>query len=489
MGSPPPIGNPSGLECVALGMRYLLLSLLLTALGPLSLLGEKTSGTLIERISCPSDSRFSYALFLPEGHNPDQPTPVLVVLDPRGRALRSLERFREGANELGWVVASSWDTQSDSAGAPNPEAFAALMNDLQSRVHIHPRRLYLTGFSGLSVTLFAFAPHMPTTLAGIIPVSGGPRNYGIEKDANYDIYGFAGTRDFNYQEMRELEQELDERKHPHRIVFFDGRHQWPSAEDAAEALRWLELRAMARKLRPQDKAWIESRWLQAKAHAEAVDEPGEEVEALLAYEILANDFVEFKDVSAATLRWDELARSKTVKRWKKAERRRATSEEYFREDLFQHFALMVQQRPAPTLQESIRALKVATLLQESENEDPWKAAAAQRKLAHIITHAGFYQPRAFLELGQGSSALAMTRLALAVWDQNGGARWFEARALAQMGRHEEAVNTLGRVMQLEGRFGVPAAKAEADFAPLLKRDDFRTLVKSLAPDTDTAPSP
>src|SRR5688572_11599284 len=95
------------------------------------------SGTLDERVVC-ADGAHTYALYLPEGYDPDAAWPVLLVMDPRGRAVMAAEPFFAAADTYGWVVASSYDTRSDvmSGQDPNGPAVAAVLGDVQTRVPI-----------------------------------------------------------------------------------------------------------------------------------------------------------------------------------------------------------------------------------------------------------------------------------------------------------------------------------------------------------------
>src|SRR5262245_35966911 len=79
-------------------------------------------GQVTERIACEGDATQSYALYLPTAYAVEKKWPVLIVMDPRGRALLALELFRPRAEELGWIVASSYDTMSDGDWNTNEKA-------------------------------------------------------------------------------------------------------------------------------------------------------------------------------------------------------------------------------------------------------------------------------------------------------------------------------------------------------------------------------
>ena len=105
-------------------------------------------GTIAERVACRDRPEKTYALYLPPSYAPDRPAPILYLLDARGRALLALERFRGAAEAYGWILASSYDSRSDTKDDPNTPALQAMWSDTHARLSIDPRRLYLGGFSG-----------------------------------------------------------------------------------------------------------------------------------------------------------------------------------------------------------------------------------------------------------------------------------------------------------------------------------------------------
>jgi len=60
------------------------------------------------------------------------------------------------------------------------------------------------------------------------------------------VFATAGTDDFNYLEMRQLDRTL---KTPHRLAIFDGGHMLPPDSVAMDAIEWLELQAIQHRIR------------------------------------------------------------------------------------------------------------------------------------------------------------------------------------------------------------------------------------------------
>jgi hypothetical protein len=76
------------------------------------------------------------------------------------------------------------------------------------------------------------------------------------------VFGTAGTEDFNYLEMRQFDQELSS---PHRVVIFEGGHQWLPSNLAVEAVEWLGFQAAHPDSRDEPKPALDSRELEREA--------------------------------------------------------------------------------------------------------------------------------------------------------------------------------------------------------------------------------
>ncbi len=86
---------------------------------------ELARGRVTETLVCREAPGQSYALYLPSSYDDAKPAPILYMLDARGRALLPIERFREAAQEHGWILVSSYNTRSDTQDDPNTAAVAA----------------------------------------------------------------------------------------------------------------------------------------------------------------------------------------------------------------------------------------------------------------------------------------------------------------------------------------------------------------------------
>src|SRR5207249_3134996 len=126
---------------------------------------------------------------------------------------------------------------------------------------------------------------------GVIACSAG---FGgeIPDKVPFAFFGTAGVTDFNYRELRRVDRELDDRKAVHRVVIFEGGHEWLPAPLTFAALGWLNLQAMRTGALAPDPAWIEEQFAGRLAAAPA--QPA--VENFRALKSIATDFKGLADV-------------------------------------------------------------------------------------------------------------------------------------------------------------------------------------------------
>src|SRR6185436_18956147 len=141
---------------------------------------------------------------------------------PGARGRQMVEKYQAAAEQYGYIVAGS-NTSRNGPWSVSMTAVHAVSTDLGQRFSIDAERLYLTGLSGGARVAMMVALGK-NNIAGVIASSAGFPDSQPRASVPFAVFGTAGTEDFNYIEMRQLDRKLTS---PHRLVVFDGGHTLP----------------------------------------------------------------------------------------------------------------------------------------------------------------------------------------------------------------------------------------------------------------------
>ena len=269
-------------------------------------------GQVVERIDALSDSSRSYALYLPSNYTPNRKWPVLYAFDPGARGRVPVERFKEAAEKYGWIVLGS-NTSRNGPWDIMVNAWNAMLTDTHQRFAIDDERMYATGFSGGARAAVRIALGCKC-LAGVMANGAGyPINPSSMLEMHFVFFGAAGVDDFNYPELKGMDQLLTKAGISHRFQTFDGRHEWPPVSVATAAVEWMELYAIKTGKRPRDDGFMNAMWQQLLNEARTLEESKKYYEAYQHYFDLAESFKGLRDIAEIETKVNELGDSREVK--------------------------------------------------------------------------------------------------------------------------------------------------------------------------------
>ena len=298
-----------GLDSFGASPRYGLMERMwprvLLALTAVAALGQDIPrGQIVDSVKCSMDASQTYALYLPSNYSPDRKWKLILAFDPRGRGRAPLEQFKDAAEKYGYILAGSNNARN---GPPEISLTAAGMmgSDVVKRFSIDMQRVYTAGLSGAARIAMKVAMDS-NEMAGVIASSAGFPPGERNSDLSFVVFGTAGTEDFNYLEMRQLDEELSS---PHRVVVFQGGHTWLPADLAMQAVEWLELQAMKSDKTPRDEKFLDRVF--AARSAEVAAQPSE-ADTWEAAGAIVRDFEGLRDVSKFSAQADALQQKKSV---------------------------------------------------------------------------------------------------------------------------------------------------------------------------------
>ena len=168
------------------------------------------------------------------------------------------------------ILVSSYNTRSDTRDAPHSRRQGEWKDTPTSARDLRPPLSLTDGFSGGARASVAWRVTRPCALReSSVAARAGRRHAPIPTSPSFAYFGAVGNSDFNYYEMRELDEKLSRVGARHRIEVFDGAHDWLPAALAREAVAWLELDSMRSGPHPRDPAAIAALYAQDLARARA----------------------------------------------------------------------------------------------------------------------------------------------------------------------------------------------------------------------------
>ena len=220
-------------------------------------------GQIVDDVQCQHDASQHYALYLPSYFNLSRQWPVILAFDGAGRGRDGVDRYRAAAERYGYVVAGSNNSRNGSWNI-GLDAASAMTADIKGRFPIDPKRIYTAGMSG-GARVAIMVAQSSTEIAGVLASSAG-YSTAFHKSERFPIFGSAGTEDFNYREMRDLDRLMTS---PHRVEVFEGVHTWLPSDMATRGVEWMELQAMKNGARPRDETLVAELFAKRMARADA----------------------------------------------------------------------------------------------------------------------------------------------------------------------------------------------------------------------------
>ncbi len=213
-------------------------------------------GKIINSVVCQSDPSQSYALYIPKDSN-SKPLPIVYFFDPHGDGLLPVKKYQSLADSFHFILVGSNNSKNGNNWNDAETIWNELSDDVQKRVAVIPDRMYTAGFSGGAkvATFIALSHH---NISGVIANGAGLEDITTAGDLNFSFTAITGKGDMNMTDLVAIDTILDKTLTRHRIIFFDGIHEWAPVNTMNIAFDGLRFDAMLKNLIPQDTAFIES---------------------------------------------------------------------------------------------------------------------------------------------------------------------------------------------------------------------------------------
>jgi dienelactone hydrolase len=432
-------------------------------------------GQIIYKVTCREDAAQSYALYLPSLYSAERDWPILYCLDPGARGRIPVERFQEGAEEYGYIVAGS----NNSRNGPFEictAAMKAVWEDTHARFAVSDKGVFGAGMSGGARSICSLA--LTTGLfSGVVACAAGLPGGQPPGRVPFFFFGAAGVDDFNYPELLKLDGDLEKLGAVKRIVTFQGGHEWAPKAVCTQAIEWLELQSMKTGLRPKDEALI--RALFGKAVASVRAAAGD---AVLTYHLdkdLAADFRGLEDVSEYAREAEALASSKQVKAYlRDVERQRSDQTR----EMGKLYSLWKQRQDA--FDEGLGQIPFAHSLSLLKKEAEAPKDSSRRRVARRVLQGlyvdSYQRSQSDLERNNYADAADLLGLAAAIRPDSPTIHYNLATVCAKAGNKRQALEALKQAIQ-KGFKDARKIREDPAFEPLRNDPGMKKLLEGMRP--------
>lgn len=437
-------------------------------------------GEINEKVVCKADATQSYALYLPSNYTPDKKWPILYCFDPGAQGSFPVERFKASAEKYGWIVVGSNNSQNGPL-KPSLDANSAIWADTHARFNIDDKRTYTSGFSGGARVAIWIAYLCDGCVAGVIACGAGfHRQITLSPALPFAVFSTVGVDDYNFPEMKALDESLEKFGIEHRLELFDGKHEWLSADLTIRGLEWLELKAMKSGRRAKDEAIVNGIWNKRLDEARRAAESKQSYQAFRMYEAMVSGFAGLRETSEIASKVTQLKETSEVKSAIKEEREQISKQQSM---LVQLNNLLGQRNDSdPDLR--FRALgdfrkKVANLKKDSHGPtDTSERRVARRVLVDLF--AQFYEGGNNLLLRQTNypEAVYDFEIAAEIAPDSAEVHYLLASAYALAGQKKKALSTLKTAVE-KGFKDVQRLSDDKAFDSIRKESGYKDIVTTL----------
>ena len=207
------------------------------------------AGKVIAHVFCKANAAQSYALYIPAKGN-NEALPVIYFFDPHGDGSLPLIKYKALADMYDFILIGSNNSKNGNDWPTTENIWSTLFDDSQKRLKINTNRIYTCGFSG-GAKVAGYVALNHNEVKGVIANGAGLPDATPAGNFHFSFTAIAGEGDMNMTDLVAISNDLDKTQTRHRIIFFDGKHEWAPENTMNIAFAGLQLDAMHEKLIPE----------------------------------------------------------------------------------------------------------------------------------------------------------------------------------------------------------------------------------------------
>ena len=418
-------------------------------------------------VKCEADTSLSYALFLPPQYDKEKPSPLLILFDSHGDGLLPVNLFNAEAAKNGFIIAGSNNSKNGLPMEQTTAIYHNMLTDLTGRFNIEKRAIYLCGFSGGSRVAGA-AAITEGGVAGVVGCGAGLPNTNQKPVSAFSYLAVVGNQDFNFTEMKQLDESLDQAGFQHHLLVFDGIHQWPPKELIPDIFTWLRFDAMRQKAIPVERNEINLFIEQNDKLASAYANEGKLPMQLEIYIKMQHYLQELTDLAPLQAEIKRLSTEKQVIEYNKQQKGLLDLEQKLQGEY-------LPQIPIQSIEWWTKQTSQLRSLSEMQGE-PGLNQVYKRVLGSLSMSSYMYSTNA-LKQGDLFAAGRFIEIYRLVDPPNAEHRYMAAQLAALNHNPDEMFSALQQAFDL-GFKDVRRLQSDPDFAPYQQDEKFKKLLRN-----------
>lgn len=211
-------------------------------------------GKVITHVYCKTDAAQSYALYIPVKGNKES-LPVIYFFDPHGDGSFPLAKYKALADTFNFILIGSNNSKNGNDWPTTESIWQTMFDDSQKRLKINSNLIYTCGFSG-GAKVAGYVALNHHEVKGVIANGAGLPDAVEVDNFLFSFTAISGEGDMNMTDLIAVNNALDRTQTRHRIIFFDGIHEWAPENTMNIAFAGLQLDAMREKQVPLSDAFI-----------------------------------------------------------------------------------------------------------------------------------------------------------------------------------------------------------------------------------------
>jgi tetratricopeptide (TPR) repeat protein len=295
---------------------------------------------------------------------------------------------------------------------------------------------------------------------------------------SFAFFSTVGTDDFNFGELKQLDDVLTAIAVPHHLAMFEGGHMWAPRDVLTRALGWMEMQAIKAGRRSKDETLTEEIWRQEVERARALEASKKTYDAYVAYAALVADFRSLRETREFEAKLAQLKETAEVKQGLREEKDQIRRQQELTNQL-----IAFQERRKDVETRTVAFGEFKRILDELRKKSRETSDSIERRIARRTLHdvfAFYYEGASNLIQRRKDYAVAVSNLEIAteIAENSSQVMYELATAYALNGEKKKALDALRRAVE-KGFTDIARMNASPALSDVRKESEYQKILDSI----------